>query len=75
MDRMVLERKCKQLEEIIAQYLTRTSNGAKQIQQEREENLQLKLELEEQQKKAEEMVLRNAIRIGSKASRMKVRTL
>uniref|UniRef100_A0A183CU12 CCDC50_N domain-containing protein n=1 Tax=Globodera pallida TaxID=36090 RepID=A0A183CU12_GLOPA len=43
---------------------------AKQIQQEREQNLQLKEALEEEQKKAEEMVLRNAVRIGSKASRM-----
>uniref|UniRef100_A0A183BME3 CX domain-containing protein n=1 Tax=Globodera pallida TaxID=36090 RepID=A0A183BME3_GLOPA len=44
---------------------------AKQIQQEREENLQLKEALEEEQKKAQQMLLRNAIRISSKASRIK----
>uniref|UniRef100_A0A914HD21 Uncharacterized protein n=1 Tax=Globodera rostochiensis TaxID=31243 RepID=A0A914HD21_GLORO len=89
---LCLQRKCKQLEEINAQYCDEDDERlkqidateeeiralkkdnafkAKQIQQEREENLQLKLELEERQKKAEEMVLRNAIRIGSKANRMK----
>uniref|UniRef100_A0A183CMX7 Uncharacterized protein n=1 Tax=Globodera pallida TaxID=36090 RepID=A0A183CMX7_GLOPA len=88
----VLEKKCKQLEEINAQYCdedeqrlkqidaTEEENKAlkkdnafkaKQIQQEREENLQLKESLAEEQKKAEEMLPRNAGRIGFKASRMK----
>uniref|UniRef100_A0A183BQU1 Uncharacterized protein n=1 Tax=Globodera pallida TaxID=36090 RepID=A0A183BQU1_GLOPA len=91
---LCLQRKCKQLEEINAQFCDEDDERlkqidaieeenralkrdnafkAKQIQQEREENLQLKEALEEEQKKAVEMVLRNAvrIRIGYKASCMK----
>uniref|UniRef100_A0A183BU56 CCDC50_N domain-containing protein n=1 Tax=Globodera pallida TaxID=36090 RepID=A0A183BU56_GLOPA len=91
---LVLEKKCKQLEEINAQYCAEDEHRLKQIdaieeenkelkkdnafkakliQQGWEENLQLEEALEEEQKKAEEMLRHNAVRIRNdpKASLMK----